>query len=136
MESARRAQAVGLACLTIGLAGLAGAAGVGSAGLLLVSVCVAGAGQGLAFMGATRQATQAAPPGQRAGMAAAFWIASYLGGGLPVTGAGLLAVRVGLVSAVNGFAVALAVACLLALTAVRVVVSDPNAPTGVDWAGR
>jgi MFS family permease len=113
----RSAQTLGLACLTIGLVGLVCAGRLTSVALLLASICIAGAGQGLAFMGATRQASQAAPPDQRAGVAAAFWIASYLGGGLPVTATGLLAVRVGLVTAVDTVAIILAVACLVVLTA-------------------
>jgi len=127
---ARRAETLGLAALAAGLAGLVAAGRLGSVGLLLASVCVAGVGQGLAFMGATRQVGQAAPPDQRAGVAAAFWIASYLGGGLPVTGVGLLAIRVGLVTAVNTFAIALAVVCLLALVAVRAARPSADTPAG------
>jgi MFS family permease len=119
---ARRAEALGLAALTAGLAGLVAAGQLGSVGLLLASVCVAGAGQGLAFMGATRQVGWLAPPDQRAGVAAAFWIASYLGGGVPVTCTGLLSIRIGLVPAVNTLAIILAAACLLVLIAVRAAI--------------
>jgi hypothetical protein len=70
-------------------------------------------------LGATRQATGSAPAGQRAEVAAAFWICSYLGGGLPVVGVGLLALRLGLVAAVDAVALALTCACLLMLAAVR-----------------
>jgi len=122
----RRAQTLGLVGLTIGLGGLVCAGRLSSVALLLASVCIAGAGQGLAFMGATRQASQAAPPDQRAGVAAAFWIASYLGGGLPVTATGLLAVRIGLVPAVDTVAIILAVACLAVLAAVRATIHDPE----------
>jgi len=126
---ARRAESLGLAGLAIGLAGLVLAGRAGSVALLLASVCVAGAGQGLAFMGAARQAGQAAPPDQRAGVTAAFWMASYLGGGLPVTFAGLLSVRVGLVPAVNVFAIILGAGCLLACAVVRMAIParDPLA---------
>jgi MFS family permease len=118
----RRAQTVGLTALAIGLGGLVAAGQLGSVELLLASVCVAGVGQGLAFMGATRQANQVAPANQRASVAAAFWIASYLGGGLPVTCNGLLAVRIGLVPAVNTFAIILAGACVLVLIAVQATI--------------
>lgn len=117
----RRAQKVGLTALTVGLGSLVAAGQLGSVGLLLASVCVAGVGQGLAFMGAARQATQVAPADQRAGVAAAFWIASYLGGGLPVTCNGLLAVRIGLVPAVNTFAIILAGGCVLMLIVVHAI---------------
>jgi len=123
---ARRAEALGLAALTTGLAGLVAAGQLGSVGLLLASVCVAGAGQGLAFMGATRQIGWLAPPDQRAGVAAAFWIASYFGGGLPVTCTGLLTIGIGLVPAVNTFAIILAAACLLVLIAVRAAIPSPD----------
>jgi MFS family permease len=129
---ARRAETLGLTALAIGLVGLVGAGRLGSVGLLLASVCVAGAGQGLAFMGATRQIGQAAPPDQRAGVAAAFWIASYLGGGLPITCTGLLAVQVGLVPAVDTVAIILAAACLLALVAVRTAIPGPDASVATD----
>lgn len=112
---ARRAEVVGLAGLAAGLASVIVAARAGSLWLLLAGMCVAGAGQGLAVMGATRHATRAVPARQRAGVAAAFWIASYLGGGLPVIGAGFLSAGIGLVPAVDIFAVVIGIASLLTL---------------------
>ncbi|MEN3309520.1 MAG: hypothetical protein V7603_5722 [Micromonosporaceae bacterium] len=125
---ARRAMTVGLLVLVAGLAGFVAAGRAGSLPLLLVTLAVTGAGQGLAFMGATRQATGSAPAGQRAEVAAAFWICSYLGGGLPVVGVGLLALRLGLVAAVDAVALALTCACLLMLAAGRRRCGIPRRP--------
>jgi sugar phosphate permease len=115
----RRAQIVGLGLLVAGLGGLVAAGFVSSMPLMLVTIAIAGAGQGLAFMGAIRLANDVAPRGEESGVAAAFWVASYLGGGLPVVGVGLLAGHLGLVAAVQIFAAGIAVACLVALVAVR-----------------
>jgi MFS family permease len=116
---AHRAETIGLTALIIGLLGLVIAGHIDSAPLLLAAVAIAGCGQGLAFMGATRQAVQHAPVDKRAGIAAAFWIASYLGGGLPVIGVGLLAVHTTVPTAVTAFAVALAIACVPMIIGVR-----------------
>lgn len=112
-----RSLTVGLALLMTGLAGLVIADALGSAPLLLATVAVAGAGQGLAFMGAMRQVNDIAPASDRAGVLAAFYVITYLGGGGPVIVVGLLATQMALVSAVQIAAVALLVACLLNLGA-------------------
>jgi sugar phosphate permease len=116
---ATRAQIVGLCLLAAGLTGLVAAGFIANLSLLLATITIAGVGQGLAFMGATREATSLTAPGQRAETAAAFWVASYLGGGLPVIGVGLASTRFGLTHAVQAFAACLAVACLATLIVVR-----------------
>lgn len=117
--AAHRAEAVGLIALITGLMGFVLAGHVSNLPLLLTAVVVAGCGQGLAFMGATRVAVQSASADKRAGVAAAFWIASYLGGGLPVIGVGLLATHTTVPVAVTIFAVVLAVTCLPTVICVR-----------------
>lgn len=116
---AHRAETVGLIALIMGLIGFVIAGHISEVPLMLAAVAIAGFGQGLAFMGATRQATQSAPTAQRAGVAAAFWIASYLGGGLPVIGVGVLAIHTNVPVAVTAFAITLAIACPLAVIGVR-----------------
>jgi len=116
---AARAERVGLALLVAGLAGLVLVGASSSLVLALATITLAGAGQGLAFMGATREAHQAAVPGEEASVAAAYWVVSYLGGGIPVVGVGLLAVHLGLVRAVQIIAAAIALGCLALLFAIR-----------------
>ena len=114
-----RSQPVGLVLLMLGLAGLIAAGAFGSTVLLLATLAVTGVGQGLGFMGALRKVNEIAPPGSHAGVASAFYVVTYLGGGGPVILVGLLATRIGLVPAVQLAAVALAACCLATLAALR-----------------
>jgi MFS family permease len=92
------------------LAGIAG-----SLAFLLAATLVAGIGQGLAFLAAVTTANQIAPADQRAGVLSSFYVVTYLGTGLPVIGAGLLATAIGLLGAVEWFAGAFAAGCALLL---------------------
>jgi hypothetical protein len=74
---------------------------------------VAGAGQGLAFMGGIRQVNEIAPAGQRAGTVALFYVLTYGGSGLVTAAVGLLAAHLGLTRSVQTSAAVLAAACLL-----------------------
>ncbi len=80
-------------------------------------MAVAGAGQGLAFMGSVRQINEIAPPGARAGTVAMFYVVTYAGSGLVTVGVGLLATLLGLTASVRWFGAVLAAACLLVLAA-------------------
>jgi MFS family permease len=117
-----RAQAAGLAGLSAGLAGLiaAGLAGAGSAGsaaALFAAMAVAGAGQGLAFMGSVRQINEIAPPEARAGTVSMFYVVTYAGSGLVTVVVGLLATLFGLTVSVRWSGAVLGAACLLVLAA-------------------
>ncbi len=128
-----RSLGIGLALLSLGLAGLFAAGFVVSAPLLLLTVVVAGAGQGLAFMGAMRRVNDLARPEQRAGVLATFYVITYLGGGGPVIIVGLLATEVmSLTHAVQTAAVVLLGACLLTLLALDRTdrVRPSTAPSG------
>lgn len=110
---ADRAQASGLAGLIVGLAGLIAAGAGGSAALLFGAIAVAGAGQGLAFMGSIRRVNEIAPASQRAGTVAMFYVLTYGGSGLVTAAVGLLATHLGLTRSVQASAAVLAAACLL-----------------------
>jgi hypothetical protein len=117
-----RAQAAGLAGLAAGLLGLIstgfiGTGLIGSVAVLFAAMAVAGAGQGLAFMGSVRRINEIAPPGARAGTVAMFYVVTYAGSGLVTAGVGLLATVLGLGAAVRWSGAALAAACLLMLAA-------------------
>jgi MFS family permease len=67
-----------------------------SAAAFLTGSAVAGAGFGTAMLGALRTISARAAPGQRAGLVAAYFIASYLAFSIPVVIAGVAATHVGL----------------------------------------
>jgi predicted MFS family arabinose efflux permease len=113
--STGRAQALGMMGLIVGLAGLIAAGAAGSAELLFGAIAVAGAGQGLAFLGGIRQVNEIAPAGQRAGTVAMFYVLTYGGSGLVTVAVGLLATHLGLTRSVQASAAVLAGACLLTL---------------------
>ncbi len=116
-----RAQAAGLIGLAGGLLGLIAAGLAGSVAVLFAAMAVAGAGQGLAFMGGIRRINEIAPPGARAGTVAMFYVVTYAGSGLVTVGVGLLATLLGLSASVRWFGAVLAGACLLMLVALRSV---------------
>jgi MFS family permease len=110
-----RAEAAGLVGLAAGLGGLLAAGATGRAAVLFAAMAMAGAGQGLAFMGGVRRVNEIAPPDARAGTVALFYLVTYSGSGLVTAGVGLLASAAGLRTSVSVFAVVLAAACLLTL---------------------
>jgi MFS family permease len=67
-----------------------------SAAAFLAGTAVAGAGFGTAMLGAFRTVTARAAAGQRAGLVAAYFIASYLAFSVPVVAAGIATTHVGL----------------------------------------
>jgi hypothetical protein len=69
---------------------------VTSAAAFLTGTGVAGAGFGTAMLGAFRTITALAAPGQRAGLIAAYFIASYVAFSIPVVAAGVATTHVGL----------------------------------------
>lgn len=114
---ARAAQATGLAGLIAGLTGLIAAGATGSLAAILAATVLAGAGHGLAFLGAMTEITTLAPPGRRGEVTASAYVIIYAAVAAPVVGAGLLATYAGLVPAVSLFAVLLGAACLTNLAA-------------------
>ena len=112
-----RAQQAGLTGLAAGLLGLIAAGLAGSVALLFGAMAVAGAGQGLAFMGGIRRINEIAPAASRAGTVAMFYVVTYAGSGLVTVGVGLLATLFGLAASVRWSGAVLAAACLLVLAA-------------------
>jgi len=116
-----RAQQAGLIGLAAGLLGLIAAGLAGGVAVLFGAMAVAGAGQGLAFMGGIRRINDIAPPGARAGTVSLFYVLTYAGSGLVTVGVGLLATLLGLTASVRWSGAVLAAACLLMLVALRSV---------------
>jgi hypothetical protein len=88
---------------------------------------VAGAGQGLVFLGGLTAVNQYAPPERHADVISTFYMVIYLGVSLPVVGVGFLTTVVGLLPAVQWFA---AVAAVLSLAALALLAfrARPAAP--------
>lgn len=114
---AKPLQMGGLGLLTASLAFLIAAGAVHSLGLLLGAAVLAGAGQGLGFLGAMTEINQAAPPDRHADVLSSFYVVTYFGTGLPVIGVGFLATALGLLPAVRIFAAIAGLLCLAALAA-------------------
>ncbi|MGP4019732.1 MFS transporter [Saccharopolyspora sp. 5N708] len=114
-KPARNLEVIGLPLLAAGLVLLAVAGGLGSLTLLLAATVIAGVGQGLAFLGGLTAVNQAAPAGRHADVVSSFYVAIYLGVGLPVIGVGFLATSLGLLPAVQYSAALVALLCLVVL---------------------
>ncbi|GAA5187690.1 MFS transporter [Rugosimonospora acidiphila] len=117
---ARGLSITGLPLLAAGLVLLAVAGSVSSLALLLVATGIAGAGQGLVFLGGLSAVNHAAPPRRRADVVSSFYVVAYLGVGVPVIGVGFLATSLGLLVAVRYFAAAVAALCLFVLIVLTV----------------
>jgi predicted MFS family arabinose efflux permease len=104
----RTAQAIGLAVLAAGLAGLVVASPLGSLAILLVAAIAAGAGHGVAFLNAQDELNTIAPSEHRGEVTAAFISCIYLVVASAVIATGLLDVGLSLSVAVAAVAVVLA----------------------------
>ncbi len=114
-------------CLGLGLLVIGGI--LGSAVLILLSPVIAGAGQGVAFLGGTREvnAMSATRP-DHASVFAAFAVSAYCGSGIPIIGVGLLGNLVGTTDAVLAFAVAIVVLSVLWLVVARRDLTSARGP--------
>jgi predicted MFS family arabinose efflux permease len=116
-RSARALELSGLPLVAAGLILLAVAGSVSSLALLLVATVTAGVGHGLVFLGGLTAINHAAPVGRHAEVASTFLVILYLGTSIPAVGVGFLATESGLFTAVQIFAIAVAVLCLIVLGA-------------------
>jgi hypothetical protein len=112
----RRLLAVGIPVLIAGLAVLAAAAWVRppSLTLFLVGAAVVGVGSGAIYRSTLTVVLTAAPPDQRAGARALFFVVGYVGLSLPVIGAGIALLYVSFKVVLLVLAVAVAAGILLA----------------------
>ena len=110
--NSRTAGMSGLLIVTAGLIVVTAAAAISSLALLLAGSVIAGAGQGLAFMGLLAGVNDAAPDDQRGEVISAFYFATWLGAALPVLAAGFAAPAIGLLHAAWIFTALIAVISL------------------------
>jgi MFS family permease len=94
--SPRAAMGVGSLGLALGMAGTVGSLSSGSALVFLAASMVTGAGFGVAFMGAIRSVSLAAPTEHRAAVMSAFYVVAYLSLSVPTVIAGLVVPSLGL----------------------------------------
>jgi MFS family permease len=109
----------GTAALAVGMTVLAGGLAAASLVLLVAGGMIAGLGQGLSFRAGMAAVTGAAPEGQRAEVASAFFVVAYVAISLPVVGVGLLAQAASLKTAGLVFAAVVIVLALLAAALLR-----------------
>jgi predicted MFS family arabinose efflux permease len=114
-----QAQSLGLGLLLAGLAALSLAAELGSVVVVLVATITSGLGHGLTYGAALSEVTAMSPVHRRGDTAATFTVMGYVGSGLPIVGVGALATGLGLVPAVQVFALVTGAGCLVALASVR-----------------
>lgn len=105
----------GLPLLATGLGLLALAGTLSSPLVLLAAVVVAGAGQGLVYLGGLAAVNASATADRRAGVLSSFYVITYIGVGVPVIGVGFLATILDVTVAVRYFAGVVAVLCLALL---------------------
>jgi hypothetical protein len=90
------AMRAGCLALLAGTAVTLAALQTASAAAFLAGTAVAGAGFGTAMLGVFRTISTRAAPGQRAGLIAAYYIASYTAFSIPVVAAGVATTHFGL----------------------------------------
>jgi MFS family permease len=108
---------VGTTALSIGAALTVVSVRDGSTVLFYVSSTIAGVGFGSGFQGAIRTVFPLAAPDERAGLASALYLISYLAFGAPAVLAGFLVTRAGLHTTAEVYGSAVAVLALAALAA-------------------
>ena len=114
----RVAIASGMSLLVPGVCGFFGLVGV--VPILMPAVAAIGLAHGLGYAGAIRLINETAPEGCRAGYMSKFYVAIYIGGGLPVLAMGLLEGWLGQAAASAIFSVAIAAIALGLLTSLAV----------------
>lgn len=120
----QRMLTTGATALILGVAVTLGGIKAGMATPLFAGIVLAGIGFGLGFLGALRSLLPVAPPQERAGLMAAFYILSYLAFSLPAVLAGFMAGAFGLITASYYFAAALMALAAAALIGIKLFPVD------------
>jgi MFS family permease len=115
----RRAMIIGGHASICGAVGIAGGALTGSLTTMIIGQAVAGAAFGAAFTASLRLVLPLAQPHQRAEVAAAVYLVSYLAFGIPIVVAGRIAGSLGLVPTVSWYGMATVLLALVGVWAQR-----------------
>jgi MFS family permease len=125
----RPVQLTGVGIMAAGVALLLAAAETADLPILLTATVLAGAGQGLTFMGSLADVNEIAPQDRKANVVAGYYVLVYLATALPTIGVGALADPVGLRNAIAIFSIVVFGICVagsLALTLGRRQRGDPE----------
>jgi MFS family permease len=115
----RRAMIIGGQASVCGVVGIAGGALTGSLTTMIIGQAVAGAAFGAAFTASLRLIVPLAQAHQRAGVAAAVYLVSYLAFGIPIVVAGRIAGSLGVVPTVSWYGAVTVLLALVGLLAQR-----------------
>lgn len=116
----RAAIATGMALLAPGVCGFFGLVGVVPVLALTPAIAAIGLGHGLGYAGAMRLINETAPSARRAAYTSKFYLAIYIGGGLPVLGMGVAEGLMGRGAASGIFSLIVAVTAIGLLTSLWV----------------
>ena len=105
-----------------------------SAAVFLAGTAVAGAGFGTAMLGTFRTVSALAPPGQRASLIAAYFIASYVAFSVPVVAAGVAITHFGLHRTALVYGAAIAVLAAVAAASLIFRRRSPTSAPGLTAA--
>jgi predicted MFS family arabinose efflux permease len=116
--------ASGMALLAPGVCGFFELVGVVPVLALVPAVAAIGLGHGLGYAGAIRLINETALSARRASYTSKFYVAIYIGGGLPVVGRGVLEELTGRVAASAVFSLVIAVLAIGVLTSLRLTAKE------------
>jgi hypothetical protein len=121
---ASMAIASGMALLAPGVCGFFELAGVVPVLALTPAIAAIGLGHGLGYAGAIRLINESAQSALRASYTSKFYVAIYIGGGLPVLGRGVLEELTGRAAASSIFSLVIAVLAIGILTSLRLTAKE------------
>jgi hypothetical protein len=129
------AMLAGCLALLVGTAVTLAAIQATSGAAFLTGTAVAGAGFGTAMLGAFRTISTRAAPGQRAGLIAAYYIASYTAFSIPVVAAGIATTHAGLHRTALAYGAVIAVLAAVAAAGLIFRRRSPAGGTGQPGEG-
>jgi predicted MFS family arabinose efflux permease len=133
---ATAAMASGMALVIPGVCGFFELVGIVPVLALTPAIAAIGLGHGLGYAGAMRLINETAHSTRRASYTSKFYVAMYIGGGLPVVGRGVLEELIGRAAASAVFSLVIAVLAIGVLTSLRLTARSrhPSAEPPVELA--
>jgi MFS family permease len=126
--NSRRVVMAGLGLFLVALALIVAALSQAGMALFLAGTVVGGVAVGAVFLGSLATANRLAPPGQRAQVISAFFVACYAGLIIPVVGVGVASGFIGDFRAVLAFSILLAILSMFSLAGIRKSGLVPRTP--------
>jgi Major Facilitator Superfamily len=123
---ARVAIASGMTLVALGVCGFFELVGVVPVLALTPAIAAIGLGHGLGYAGAVRLINETAHSARRASYTSKFYVAIYIGGGLPVVGRGVLEELTGRAAASAVFSLVIAILAIGVLTSLRLTAKESS----------